>query len=55
MKFQPSYICSKQEGKQQQKRVNTREKAKFQLKLVKWSKKNANSRSHLRKIYNKML
>ena len=26
------------------------EKKKFQLKLVKWSKKNANSRSHLRKI-----
>ena len=26
------------------------EKTKFQLKLVKWSKKNANYRSHLRKI-----
>ena len=29
-------------------------KTKFQLKLVKWSKKNANSRSHLRKINEKI-
>ena len=28
-------------------------KTKIQLKLVKWSKKNANSRSHLRKINEK--
>ena len=28
-------------------------KTLFQLKLVKWSKKNANSRSHLRKINDK--
>ena len=39
-------------GKQQEKRINTREK-QFQLKLVKWSKKNANSSSHLRKINEK--
>ena len=54
MNFQPSYICSEQKGKQQGKRINTREKTKFQLKLVKWSKKDANSHSHLRKINEKI-
>ena len=38
---------------QQKKRINTGEKTKFQLKLVKWSKENANSHSHLRKINEK--
>ena len=28
-KFQPSYICSEQKGKQQEKRINTREKQSF--------------------------
>ena len=27
-KFQPSYICSEQKGKQQEKRINTRQKTK---------------------------
>ena len=48
-KFQPSFICSEQRGKQQEKRIDSREN-KVQLKLVNWSKKNANYRSHLRKI-----
>ena len=28
-KFQPSFICSEQKGKQQEKRINTREKQSF--------------------------
>ena len=28
-KFKPSYICSEQNGKQQEKRINTREKQSF--------------------------
>ena len=46
-------VISEQKRKQQEKRINTREK-QFQLKLVKWSKKNANSSSHLRKINEKV-
>ena len=37
--FQTCYFCSEQKGKQQEKRINTREKKKFQLKLVKWSER----------------
>ena len=45
-------VISEQKRKQQEKRINTREK-QFQLKLVKRSKKNANSSSHLRKMNEK--
>ena len=44
---------SEQDGKQQEKRINIIEK-QFQLKLVKWFKKNAISRSHLGKINEKI-
>ena len=41
--------------KKREKRINIlEEKTNVQLKLVKWSKKNANSRSHLRKINEKI-
>ena len=46
-------VISEQKRKLQEKRINTREK-QFQLKLVKWSKKNANSSSHFRKINEKV-
>ena len=46
-------VISEQKGKQQEKRINTREK-QFQLKLVKWSKKHANSSNYLRKISKKV-
>ena len=46
-------VISEQKGEQQEKPINTREK-QFQLKVVKWSKKNANSSSHLRKINEKV-
>ena len=34
-KFQPSYICSELKGKQQPKRINTREKNKVSVKTGK--------------------
>ena len=46
-------VIYEQKRKQQEKRINTREK-QFQLNLVKWSKKNANCSSHLRKINEKV-
>ena len=55
MKFQPSYICSEQKGKQQEKRIKTREKNKVSVKTGKNDlRKNANSRSNLGKINEKI-
>ena len=52
--LQPSYFCSEQKGKQQEKRINTTEK-NVSVKAGKMiRKKNANSRNDLRKIDEKM-
>ena len=49
--FQPSYICSEQKGKQQEKRINTREKKKVLVKAGETIKeKRQLPRSHLPKI-----